>query len=66
MVTVVLFLLAGLAGFIALRLFKKGSPPTPDLAIEEAKLHARAVRGRSGSSATRCTARSSEGEEVTR
>ena len=36
-VTVLLFVLAGLAGFIALRLFKKGSPPTPDLAIEEAK-----------------------------
>jgi uncharacterized membrane protein YqjE len=36
-VTVALFLLAGLAGFLALRLFKKGSPPTPDLAIEEAK-----------------------------
>ena len=36
-VTVLLFVLAGLAGFISLRLFKKGSPPTPDLAIEEAK-----------------------------
>jgi uncharacterized membrane protein YqjE len=37
-VTVLLFVLAGLAAFIAIRLFKKGSPPTPDLAIEEAKL----------------------------
>jgi len=36
-VTVALFLLAGLAGFLALRLFKKGSPPTPDMAIEEAR-----------------------------
>ena len=36
-VTGLLFLLAMLAGFIALRLFKKGSPPTPDMAIEEAK-----------------------------
>ena len=36
-VTVLLFVLAGLAAFIAIRLFKKGSPPTPDLAIEEAK-----------------------------
>jgi uncharacterized membrane protein YqjE len=36
-VTGVLFLLAILAGLIALRLFKKGSPPTPSLAIEEAK-----------------------------
>jgi uncharacterized membrane protein YqjE len=36
-VTLLLFLLAGLAGFLALRLFKKGAPPTPDLAIEEAR-----------------------------
>jgi hypothetical protein len=36
-VTGALFLLAGLSAFIAMRLFKKGSPPTPDLAIEEAK-----------------------------
>jgi tetrahydromethanopterin S-methyltransferase subunit G len=33
----VLVLLAGLAGFLALRWIKGGSPPTPDLAIEEAK-----------------------------
>jgi uncharacterized membrane protein YqjE len=36
-VTLVLFILAGLAAFIAARLFKKGAPPTPDMAIEEAK-----------------------------
>jgi hypothetical protein len=36
-VTAALFLLAILAAFIALRLFKKGAPPTPDMAIEEAK-----------------------------
>jgi H+/Cl- antiporter ClcA len=36
-VSALLFLLAALAAFIAYRLFKKGSPPTPDLAIEEAK-----------------------------
>ena len=36
-VTGALFLLAALAGLIALRLFKRGSPPTPELAIEEAK-----------------------------
>jgi uncharacterized membrane protein YqjE len=36
-VTGLLFLLAILAGLLALRLFKKGSPPTPDLAIQEAK-----------------------------
>ena len=36
-VTALLFLLAALAAFIAYRLFKKGAPPTPDLAIQEAK-----------------------------
>ena len=36
-VTAFLFLLATLAGLVAVRLFKKGAPPTPDLAIEEAK-----------------------------
>jgi uncharacterized membrane protein YqjE len=35
--TGLLFLLAGLAGFIAYRSIKAGAPPTPDLAIEEAK-----------------------------
>jgi tetrahydromethanopterin S-methyltransferase subunit F len=33
-----LFLLGGLAGFIAARLFKKGSSPVPSMAIEEAQL----------------------------
>jgi uncharacterized membrane protein YqjE len=36
-VTAGLFLLAGLAGLVAVRLFKKGAPPTPQLAIEEAR-----------------------------
>ena len=36
-VTALLFLLSILAAFIAYRLFKKGAPPTPDLAIQEAK-----------------------------
>ena len=36
-VTALLFILAALAAFIAYRLFKKGAPPTPDLAIEEAR-----------------------------
>jgi protein-S-isoprenylcysteine O-methyltransferase Ste14 len=34
----VLFLAAGLAGFVAARLFRKGVPPTPQMAIEEAQL----------------------------
>ena len=33
-----LFIVAGVAGFVASRLFKKGTPPTPKLAIEEAQL----------------------------
>jgi hypothetical protein len=37
MVTLALFLFAILAAVLALRLFKKGSPPMPELAIEEAK-----------------------------
>ena len=36
-VTGILFLLAIVAAFLALRLFRKGSPPTPELAIEEAR-----------------------------
>ncbi|HKP91888.1 MAG TPA: phage holin family protein [Thermoleophilaceae bacterium] len=35
--TVLLLLLTGLAAFIGLRFVKKGAPPTPDMAIEEAK-----------------------------
>ena len=30
-------MLSALAGFIAYRLFQAGAPPTPDMAIEEAK-----------------------------
>ena len=33
-----LFLLGGIAGLAAARAFKKGSPPTPQMAIEEAQL----------------------------
>jgi uncharacterized membrane protein YqjE len=33
-----ILLLGGIAGLIAMRLIKKGSPPTPKLAIEEAQL----------------------------
>jgi Putative Actinobacterial Holin-X, holin superfamily III len=34
----VLFLLAGVAGFLATRFFKSGTPPSPQMAIEEAQL----------------------------
>jgi hypothetical protein len=44
-----LFIVAGLAGFIAARLFKKGSPPTPQLAIEEAQLIKQTIQHAEGS-----------------
>jgi uncharacterized membrane protein YqjE len=37
-VAAVLLLLGALAGYIAARAFKSGAPPTPQLAIDEAKL----------------------------
>jgi putative superfamily III holin-X len=37
-VTLFLLLLAAIAGFVAYRFFKKGSPPVPEMAIEEARL----------------------------
>ena len=40
----VLFLLGALAGFLASRAFKRGAPPTPDLAIDEAKRIKETVR----------------------
>jgi uncharacterized membrane protein YqjE len=36
-VAAVLFVLGGLAGLFAAKLFKKGSPPVPQMAIDEAK-----------------------------
>ena len=75
-VTALLFLLAILAAFIALRLFKKGAPPTPDLAIEEAKRTRAELEGQkierdqlkrslgSGEHAVRASDRSPGGGEV--
>ena len=37
-VTLFLLLLAAIAGLLAYRFFKKGSPPVPQMAIEEARL----------------------------
>jgi uncharacterized membrane protein YqjE len=37
-VAVLLFLVGGLAGFLAMRFVKRGSPPTPKMAIEEGRL----------------------------
>jgi protein-S-isoprenylcysteine O-methyltransferase Ste14 len=37
MVCILLLVSAGILGFVAMRLFKKGSPPVPQMAIDEAK-----------------------------
>jgi hypothetical protein len=37
-IAALLLLLAALAGYVAMRAFKAGSPPAPKMAIEEAKL----------------------------
>lgn len=41
--TLLFLLLAAVAGYIAYRLIQKGAPPTPDLAIEEARQTRRAI-----------------------
>ena len=45
LVAAILFALGGLAGFLATRFFKRGSPPTPELAIEEAQRIRETVQG---------------------
>ena len=40
---IVLFVFAALGGWFAARSFKSGAPPTPDKAIEEAKLIREAI-----------------------
>jgi uncharacterized membrane protein YqjE len=44
-----ILVLGAIAGFIAMRLVKKGSPPTPQLAIEEAQLIKGTLTAPSGS-----------------
>jgi Putative Actinobacterial Holin-X, holin superfamily III len=44
-----LFIVAGLAGFVAARLFKKGTPPMPQLAIEEAQMIKQTIQHAEGS-----------------
>ena len=43
-VTLFLFVLAGLLGLLALRAIKKGTPPVPEQAIREAKLTTEALK----------------------
>ena len=44
LVTVALFLLAGVLGMLAVARFKRATPPVPELAIREAKLTSEALR----------------------
>ncbi len=43
-VAVLLFVLAGVAGFLAFKFVKGGAPPTPKLAIDEAKKVRKTIR----------------------
>jgi uncharacterized membrane protein YqjE len=47
-VAVVLFLVGGIAGFLASRLIKRGTPPTPKMAIEEAQLIRQTIQSTPG------------------
>ena len=44
----VLFVLAGLSALLAIRWFKGGSPPTPDMAIDEAQRIRATITGETG------------------
>jgi uncharacterized membrane protein YqjE len=44
----VLFLLAGLSAFLAVRWFKGGAPPTPEMAIDEAQRIRQTLSGQPG------------------
>jgi protein-S-isoprenylcysteine O-methyltransferase Ste14 len=48
-----LFVLGGLAGFLAARLIKRGAPPTPRMAIEEGKLIKETVTSHHGTEVQR-------------
>jgi hypothetical protein len=44
----VMFIVAGIAGFVASRLLRKGAPPTPQMAIEEAQLIKKTIQQAEG------------------
>ncbi len=50
-VAALLFIVGGLAGFLAARFIKRGTPPTPQMAIEEAKLIQQTLKTPTGSGA---------------
>lgn len=56
-VAVLLFVLGGVAGYLAARFIKKGSPPTPQMAIEEAQLIRQTISSSSSTPAPRTEAR---------
>ena len=47
LVALILFLLAGLAGFLAFKFVKGGAPPTPQMAIDEAQKVRATIAGKS-------------------
>ena len=47
-VTLFLFLIAGILGALALGRIKKGTPPVPEQALQEAKLFSGALKGNGG------------------
>lgn len=47
-VTAVLLLIIAVLGFFAVQAFKRGAPPVPDQAIEEAKLTSEALKAGNG------------------
>jgi hypothetical protein len=47
-VTLFLFVLAGVLGALAIGRIKKGTPPVPEQALQEAKLFKSALKGNSG------------------
>ena len=48
-VGVVLLVLAGILGMLAVRAFKRGAPPVPEQAIEEARLTSETLKSNGGS-----------------
>ena len=52
-VALILFVLGGIAGFLAARWIKKGSPPKPQMAIEEAQLIRQTIQSSSSTEVRR-------------
>ncbi len=52
-VAILLFVLGGIAGFLAARWIKKGSPPKPQMAIEEAQLIRQTIQSSSSTEVRR-------------